>query len=74
MSHGYRIIVILLGQRETVMKSCFSAPCPANHGSKITYDAAQTTIPALQSAIKDTGYEIKKPVHGEDGKCLRIIR
>lgn len=41
---------------------------------KITYDAAQITIPALQSAIKDTGYEIKKPVHGEDGKCLRIIR
>lgn len=36
---------------------------------KITYDTAQITIPALQAAIKESGFEVQKPVHGEDGNC-----
>lgn len=36
---------------------------------KITYNTAQITMPTLQSAIKNTGYEVLKPVHGEDGNC-----
>src|SRR5699024_6746864 len=36
---------------------------------KITYNTAQTNLPTLQSAIKSTGFEALKPVHGEDGNC-----
>ncbi|HLR81990.1 MAG TPA: heavy metal-associated domain-containing protein [Paenalcaligenes sp.] len=36
---------------------------------KVTYNSAQTNLPTLQSAIKSTGLEALKPVHGEDGNC-----
>ena len=35
----------------------------------VTYDESRVSIAGLKRVVEDAGYQIAKPVHGEDGAC-----
>lgn len=37
--------------------------------ASVTFDETLTSLALLKQAVHDAGYEIAKPVHGEDGAC-----
>lgn len=37
--------------------------------ASVTYDGDEVSLQRLKVAVQEAGYEIAKPVHGEDGAC-----
>lgn len=37
--------------------------------ASVSYDADAVSLQRLKVAVEEAGYEIAKPVHGEDGAC-----
>ncbi|WP_237172949.1 heavy-metal-associated domain-containing protein [Paracandidimonas lactea] len=35
----------------------------------VTYDEGRVSLVGLKRVVEDAGYQIAKPVHGEDGAC-----
>lgn len=35
----------------------------------VSFDENLASLPRLKVAVEDAGYQIAKPVHGEDGEC-----
>lgn len=37
--------------------------------ASVSYDGDQVSLQRLKVAVEEAGYQIAKPVHGEDGAC-----
>ncbi len=37
--------------------------------ASVSYDGDEVSLQRLKVAVQEAGYEIAKPVHGEDGAC-----
>lgn len=40
-----------------------------NAKATVTFDETQVSLAGLKQAVENAGYQIAKPVHGEDGAC-----